>query len=312
MQNYPVISVVAPIYGVEQYITRFAESLLSQSYPRVQFIFVNDGTKDGSISILNKIIDEKYSHLRSQILIIDKENGGLPAARKTGLEYATGDYIYHVDSDDWIAEGALEKIAAKIAESECDILHFGFVKEYASRRSFKHPKHYTAATKFDFVCDMYNHKAAASVWSKCIKRSLYEEHTIYSPRYSHAEDCYVTTQLVGYAQSIDTLDEVLYHYRKDNPNAMTRNALRKRKREYALNFIDLYEKYRNVPLDENPIACIFDYIIMQAGWYSIFYRLGLFEEFPYLAKEVRKAKIHIGTDVPIVSQLFTKLVALFK
>ena len=93
---------------------------------------------------------------------------------------------------------------------------------------------------------------------------------------------------------------------------MSRKAVRKRKREYALNFLDLYEKYRDVPIEKNPVAVIFDDILMQAGWYSIFYRLGLFEQFPYLAKGVRKAKIHRGTDVPIVSQLFTKFVALFK
>ena len=145
-----------------------------------------------------------------------------------------------------------------------------------------------------------------------IKRTLLEEYTIYSPQFSHAEDCFVTTQLVGYAQSFAYIDEMLYCYRKDNPAAMSRKAVRKRKREYALNFLDLYEKYRDVPLAENPVAVIFDDILMQAGWYSVFYRLNLFKEFPYLAEGVRKAKIHRNTDVPIVSQLITKFVALFK
>ena len=67
-----------------------------------------------------------------------------------------------------------------------------------------------------------------------------------------------------------------------------------------------------MPIEINPVAVIFDDIVMQAGWYSICYRLGLFEEFPYLAAEVRKAKIHRKTDVPIVAQLLTKLVAWFK
>lgn len=93
MSNPITISIIAPIYGVEQYITKFAESLFTQDYPHTEYIFVNDGTKDRSIEILEKLIDEKYSHLKSQIKIIHKKNGGLPAARRTGLEHATGDYV---------------------------------------------------------------------------------------------------------------------------------------------------------------------------------------------------------------------------
>ena len=105
------ISLVIPIYGVERFIGRFAESVLGQSYPFIQYVFVNDGTKDSSIQILESLIDSKFSHLRDRIVIVHKENEGLPAARKTGIEYATGDYIWHIDSDDWIEEEAVSKIA---------------------------------------------------------------------------------------------------------------------------------------------------------------------------------------------------------
>lgn len=309
MQTLPSISIIVPIYGVEKYIAQFADSLLSQSYPHLQFVFVNDGTKDLSMDILQRKIEEDYPHLRPQIVIVNKENGGLPAARRTGLEHATGDYIYNVDPDDWLAEGALEKMAQKIAETGCDLLYFGMVKVYAKRKSYKRQPVYTEQQREKFVWDIYNHHAAGSLCNKCIKRTLFEEHTIYTPRYSHAEDCFVTTQIVGYATKIAYLDEMLYFYRKDNPAAMSRNAIRRRKREYALNFLHLYEMYRDVPAEQNPVAVIFDDILMQAGWYSIFYGLGLFEQFPYLKDGVLRAKIHSGTDVPIVAQLFTKFVA---
>ena len=71
------ISLVAPVYGVEKYISRFAESVLGQSYPHIQFIFVNDGTKDRSIELLNELIDSRFQHLRERITIVGKENGGL-------------------------------------------------------------------------------------------------------------------------------------------------------------------------------------------------------------------------------------------
>lgn len=314
IMNKPLtISVIAPIYGVQDYIVQFAESLLSQSYPHIEFIFVNDGTKDRSIELLEELIERKYSALSSRIKIVHKENGGLPAARRTGLDHATGDYIYHVDSDDWLSQEAIRKIADRIQQSDADIVYFNHVKEYPSRSKLKSDRIYESDAQREYVRNMYNHRSYASVWNKCVRHSLYKEHEIFTPKYGYAEDCYLMSQLVGYSRSIAYLDDYLYHYRKGNPNALTSQQRRKRKREYALNFIDLYERYRDVPREQNPVACIFDDILIQAGWYSIFYRLDLFKHYPWLAKAVRGAKIRGGgSDVPIVAQLLTKFVALFK
>jgi glycosyltransferase involved in cell wall biosynthesis len=298
---------------VENYIVEFANSILSQSYPHIEFIFVNDGTKDRSIELLEALIAEKYEHLRPQIKIVHKANGGLPAARRTGLEHATGDYIYNVDSDDWLSEGSIAKIAAKIAESGADIVYFNYVKEYPTRSSVKKERAYGAGEQRLYVRNMYNHRSFGTLCNKCVRRALFTENDIAVPKYGYAEDCFVSTQIVGLAKSVAYLDEDIYHYRKGVATAITSQQRRKRKREYALNFIDLYQKYCNVPQEANPVACIFDDILIQAGWYSIFYRLDLFKEYPWLAGAVRGAKIRGGgSDVPIVAQLLTKLVAMFK
>lgn len=308
----PLISVIAPMYGVEPYIVNFAESLLSQSYPHIEFIFVNDGTKDRSVELLEELIERKYSHLKPRIKIVHKQNGGLPAARLTGLDNATGDYIYHADSDDWLAEGAIAKIANKIEESGADIVYFNFFKAYPSKSKPKREREYRRDEQQAYVSNMYNHLSYASVWNKCVKHSLYKEHTIYTPQYGYAEDCYLMSQLVGYSSSLAHLDDYLYHYRKGNPNALTGQQRRKRKREYALNFLDLYERYRDMPREQNPVAVIFDDIIIQAGWYSILYRLNLYKQYPWLASAVRSAKMRRNTDVWLLSQLITKLFALFR
>ena len=97
MNNRYKISLIAPIYGVEPYIRQFAESALGQTYEDIQFVFVNDGTKDNSMAILDALIEERFAHLRPRITIINKENGGLPSARKSGLEAAEGEYILFAD-----------------------------------------------------------------------------------------------------------------------------------------------------------------------------------------------------------------------
>ena len=307
-----VISLVVPVYGVEKYIAEFARSVFGQSYPHVQFVFVNDGTKDNSIQVLNEVIDNEFPALRDRIIIVDKKNGGLPAARKTGLEYVTGDYVYHVDPDDWLTPGSFEAIAATASVTDADIIFFNYVKEYENRTSVKKEKPYTIQDKAQYIRNMYNHRAFGTLCNKCVKRSLYLEHELHHPKYSYAEDCYLSVQLVGRARSLSYLDMDIYHYRKNNPHSITRQGRKRRKEEYALNFLDLYEKYRNDSSVENPVAPIFDDILIQAGWYSIAYGLDLFRRYPYLAADIRKAKVKSGSDVWLPLQLLVKLYALLK
>ena len=110
----PLVSVIVPIYGVEAYIEQCARSVLGQSYPRLECIFVNDGTPDRSMEILSAVLKE---FPQRNVVVVDKENGGLPHARWSGLEVATGEYIMHVDADDW-----LERLAPDQARDH-DALH---------------------------------------------------------------------------------------------------------------------------------------------------------------------------------------------
>lgn len=307
-----VVSLIVPIYGVEKYIAHFADSVLGQSYPYMQYVFVNDGTKDASMEVLDEVIATRYGHRKEQIVIVNKENGGLPAARQTGLQYATGDYVYHVDPDDWLSPDAIAKIVEKIEETGSDIVFFNYVKEYPHRSSVKRERAYTTAEKCRYIRDMYAHKAYGTLCNKCVRRGIYTDNTFCVPLHGYAEDCCMSVQLVAYAQSIAYLDENLYHYRKGNPQAMTRQGVKKRKREYMENFLHLYEAYRELPKDETPLACIFDDILLQAGWHSLIYGSDLYAQHPYLAREVRRARLRGGANVWIGGQLLVKLMALFK
>lgn len=308
----PVISLVIPVYGVRDYIEEFAVSVFSQSYPHVQYMFVNDGTKDDSMELLNALIDGRYPHLREKIVIVNKENEGLPAARRTGMDYVTGDYVWHVDPDDWISPGSLASIAARIEETGSDIIYFHYVKEYVGRSSVKKEKEYTMSERDTYIRNMYNHRAFGTLCNKCVRTGIYRENEIYFPQFPYGEDCFLSIQLVGHASSISMLDEVVYHYRKSNPHAITRQNRRRRREEYARNFLDLYEKYRDKSPDDSPAASVFDDILIQAGWFSIWYGLDLFTACPYLADAVSRAHIRTGTDVLVPAQILTKFIAFLK
>lgn len=309
MDKPVTISVVAPIYGVEKYIGQFAESVLAQPYEHVQLIFVNDGTKDFSMDILNAAI-ARWPRLSDRIRVVNKENGGLPAARKTGMEYVTGDYVWHVDPDDWIEPDAFSRIAEfASANGYPDVIYFDFFKVYPDRSKHKKEREYSADLKTLYIRNMYSHKSYGCVWNKCVKRSVYIDGKVGFPTYSYGEDTFLTTQLIGFSNTIAHLKSPLYHYRKGNPNAITRQNRKKRHREYAMNFLDLYEKYKDSPADKNPVSVIEDDILIQAGWYSLKYGLNLFKSRPYLTSAIRKARIRTCSNVNLPAQLLTKLLA---
>ena len=305
------ISLIVPIYGVERYIRQFAESALGQSYDDVQFVFVNDGTKDRSMEILQELIEEKYSSLKSRIVIVNKENGGLPSARKAGLDIAEGEYILFADSDDWLDTDAVAKIMAKAEETGADLVYFDLVKEYgAGKVSFKKEREYTADTKEDYIINIFNYKSHGYTVTKCFRKKLYTENLIYFPKYGMHEDIYLMSQIIFYAQSLAHLPDALYHYRKDNPDAICAQERRRRHKDSDVNLMDLYANYRD-KLEGSPIEKVAGGILMRTGWHSILHGFGFFEEYPFLAEDICKARLSFRYRVPLLMQLIVKIYSFF-
>lgn len=117
--NNIAVSVIVPIYNVEEYLKACLESLERQTLQNIEVILVNDGSTDGSENIARQYVDryKKFS-------LIDRENGGLSAARNSGIKNATGKYIYFLDSDDYLIDTALERMYQKAEEENLDVLKF--------------------------------------------------------------------------------------------------------------------------------------------------------------------------------------------
>lgn len=305
------ISLIVPIYGVEKYIAKFAESALDQTYQNLQFIFVNDGTKDRSMEILRELISSRYTHLQSRIVIIDKENGGLPSARKAGLDVAEGEYVLFADSDDWMETDAVEKVMAKADETDADIVYFDLIKEYGNRTSYKREREYTGATKDDFIVNIFNYKSFGYTVTKCFKRRLYTENVIYFPKLGMHEDIYLMSQIIFYAKSLVHIPEALYHYRKDNPDSFCAQDRLKRHVSSTTNLLDLYEHYRD-NLKGSPIERVAGSILMRAGQHSIMHGYDFFEKYPYLARDIRKTRISCRYRTAVPMQVLVKIYALFR
>lgn len=305
------VSMIVPVYGVEKYIEKFARTALGQTYQNVQFVFVNDGTKDASMDILHSLIDSEFQHRKGDVVVVNKENQGLPQARKTGLEYAEGEYILFADSDDWLELDAVEKVMAKAEETGADIVYFDLVKEYAGRTSYKKERDYTAETKMDFIMNMFNYKSFGYTVTKCFRKKLYSDNIIYIPKYGMHEDIYLMSQIIFYAQSLVHLPEALYHYRKDNPASFCSQGRHARHIASTKNLLDLYEHHRD-NLKGSPIEEAAGSILMRAGQHSLMHGYDFFSEYPYLAGDIRKTKISCRYRTAVPMQIIVKIAAFFK
>lgn len=211
----PKVSVIVPVYKVEKFIERCAESLMSQTLQDAEFIFVDDATPDASMGVLKKVLD-KYPNRQTQILQHD-DNRGLPAARNTGMSIATGDYIFHCDGDDYVDSRMLEALYDCAEEGDADFvwcdwyLTFERKERYMRQPSFESP---IEALKAMLAGNMkYN------VWNKLIRRTLYEG-VRFPDGFSMGEDMTMIL-LCAKAKRVKYVPQAFYHYVKSNTNALT-------------------------------------------------------------------------------------------
>ena len=129
MEEY-TISIIVPVYNVEKYLNRCLESLVKQTYKKIEILLIDDGSTDGSGALC-----DKWQRLDSRIRVIHKKNGGLASARNTGIQNASGDYFGFVDSDDWISLNMYETLLHLIVEFSADIACCGI--QYVSTEDIK-------------------------------------------------------------------------------------------------------------------------------------------------------------------------------
>ncbi len=301
--NNPLVSVIVPMYGVENYISRCAESLFAQTYPHIEFIFVDDGCKDRTVEILRGILERQEPALQARIQIISKENGGLPHARKTGLDAAKGEYVLHVDSDDWLEPTAVENLVAKAVETDADIVVYDFWKEYSNYNKLDSEKDSSCADPDLFRHRLYTYDAYGYVWSKFCRRSLYDG--VFVPKYAMHEDIVFSSQILFKARKVVHLKKGLYHYDRSVTSSATRAPQKVRRVNSARNLLDLYLHFQGQ--DPSPVSDLREEIFLRAAWAGFQHDRGLFKEYPFLAPAVRAIPITCGYHIGKIRQSIIKL-----
>ncbi len=220
MQNNPLVSIIVPVYNVENFIEKCATTLFEQDYDNIEYIFVNDCTPDGSIGVLKEIA-EKYPNRKNSIKIINKvKNEGSFKARQTGLKNANGEYIMQIDSDDWVECDMISSSISKLLLENSDIVIFDLYEEFKNRsriKSFNAP-----INKFDLLNSFTIKPGYMNyVCNKLVKKDLYDEIVFDDYKINMCDDLYMSFRLCFNAKRISMLNKPLYHYNRKNTQSIT-------------------------------------------------------------------------------------------
>lgn len=164
------ISIIVPAYNIETYLARTLDSILAQTYPNIEVIVVNDGSKDGTGAVL-----DRYAAWDPRIRAIHKENGGVTSARLRGLAEATGEWIGFVDGDDLAEPDMYERLLENALKYDADISHCGYRMVFPSRVDYYHntgkllEQDHDAGLR-DLICGSFVEPA---LWNKLYRRSLF-------------------------------------------------------------------------------------------------------------------------------------------
>ena len=237
----PKVSIIVPVYNVENYIERCLESLVNQTLQDIEIIVVNDGSTDNSEKIINKYI-EKYD---GKIKLVSKQNGGLSDARNYGMKYATGEYIAFLDSDDYVDITIYEKMYKKAVEDDCDFVECDFIWKYDNKEV--KDDGYIYKNKHEMLAN-----ARVVAWNKLIKRELIQDTRIQFPKGLRYEDVEFFYKLLPHIQKFGFVKEYLIYYtQRDNSIVNTQNERTKEIFTVLDDVIsyykekEFYEEYKN-------------------------------------------------------------------
>lgn len=216
MQGKTVISVIVPVYNVQDYLDECVESIVSQSYRELQVLLVDDGSTDQS----GRLCDE-WAAKDARVMAVHQQNGGLSDARNTGIAHATGDYLMFVDSDDFLENHeAIERLVARLAQTQPDVLHYVYQKfddETGDKTPYiiapaNMPDGLDCGRQLSFLTahGLY----IASACNKLVRRTLFENDELLFRKGVFSEDIEWCAKLMVRAEKMDFVSEPCYCYRQ--------------------------------------------------------------------------------------------------
>lgn len=211
MDKRELISVIIPIYNVEKYLGQCIESILNQTYVNIEIILIDDGSTDGSSELC-----DNYAKRDKRITAIHQKNQGISSVRNRGIRESRGEYIFWVDSDDYVSETVIEELWKNLKETDADMSiceytqgndrHFSFSRLESEDKEIwdfrKGLEQIYRSSHWSFVM--------AASWGKLIKKSLYKG--LWYPDGKIFEDIYMSHKIISRCKKIVYSNHILYYY----------------------------------------------------------------------------------------------------
>lgn len=213
------VSVIIPVYGVEKFVGRCVESLMQQTLCGIEYIFIDDCTPDSSMEIVRSVIDAYPGRKKYVRYLSHPKNLGLPAARNTGLQAASGKYIFHCDSDDYLEPDMLECLYKEAETKSCDFVWSDWYLTFDTKsRIMRQP---SADTPQKALTLLLSGAMRYNVWNKLVRRDLYTSTGITFPEGRSMGEDMTMIRLAAKAKKVSNVGKPLYHYVRTNAGAMT-------------------------------------------------------------------------------------------
>ena len=268
-----LISVIIPVYKVEEYINRCIDSVINQTYKNLEIILVDDGSPDGC----PKICDE-YAKKDSRIRVIHKQNGGLSDARNVGIDNANGKYITFIDSDDWIPIDSINILYKNLINTKSEISSGCLLEVFSDNRKNYSNNDYEVYSKIEGLKNLFLlHDISNSASGKIYDISLFDN--IRYPVGKLYEDLGTTYKLFAKCKNVVSTKKIVYYYFQNSQSIMHKSYSSKR-----LQSLDFMYEQKKFIIDNLPE--IEDYVD-----FRIFYECVLIlNDMPYSSKDRVKLK----------------------
>lgn len=245
------VSILVPVYNVEKYIERCARSLFEQTYADLEYVFVDDCTPDGSVAILNRVLED-YPNRKTAVKIIHHEkNRGVAAARNTTFDNAKGDFITMVDADDWLELNAVELLVEKQRETDADLVS-GWAKMYYKDHveEIREPVFQTKDEAIKLrLADGWNNV----IWGRLIRRSIIENNHIRALEgCDMGDDKYMLPLIFYYANSFAVCESYLYNYECRNDQSIVAQMGSEKNRKRRFQYLKNWQGVKDFFADKNP------------------------------------------------------------
>lgn len=249
MENKELISVIIPVYNVEKYLRQCIDSVLAQTYEKFEMILVDDGSTDDS-----RTICEEYVAKDDRLRLVCQNNAGASAARNRGLKEATGEYVYFLDSDDWLEETAFEEFICAEKKNNADVIFFDAysIDEETDKITDKHYHHcfkYEADRGSELLKKLVDNKEFhVTPWSMFFRHEFLKKEKLTFEEGIIYEDLIFAYKVFCLAEKADYLPKFLY-YRRYRENSVMTSKVKKK------NFDSAVRVYEEVVAFSNKLDC---------------------------------------------------------